>query len=204
MHVPAGELTLTVQAHGYAPDLRKIVARPGVAPIEFRLVKGRTIRGRVVDGRGEPVAGAGVAAAGWRGCLTLDWQATTDGEGEFEWTDAPADAFWINASREGYLQSDRREVPPNAGELVITLNRELRVRGTVVDAETRHAIPRFTLVPGIERGRGSPTYWERERARPGAGDLPHPGLRHGAARGAAASDRGGRLHAGRLANHPRR
>jgi protocatechuate 3,4-dioxygenase beta subunit len=164
-HVPAGETVLTVQALGYAPALRKVVLSPGLAPVEFRLEKGRTIQGRVVDAKGEPLAGATVAVDGWRGHRTLDWQMTTDDEGEFRWTDAPPDAFWVDIWRKGYLRINRREVPPAGGELTIAMTRELKVRGIVVDAETRHAVKSFTLVPGMESGGNFATYWDRGRAR---------------------------------------
>jgi RNA polymerase sigma factor (sigma-70 family) len=164
-HVPAGETVLTVQAWGYAPALEKAVVRPGLAPVEFRLERGRTVQGRVVDAKGEPLAGATVHVDGWRGHRTLDWRMTTDDEGEFRWTDAPPDAFWVDIWREGYLRINRREVPPAGGELTIAMNRQLKVRGTVVDAETRHAVKSFTLVPGMESGGFSP-YWDRGRARP--------------------------------------
>ena len=168
-HVPAGETVLTVQASGYAPALEKVVVRPGLAPVEFRLAKGRTVHGRVVDAKGDPLAGATVNVDGWRGHRTLRWRMTTDDEGEFRWTDAPPDSFWIDVQHEGYLRINWREVPPAGGDLTIAMVKPLKVRGTVVDAETRHAIRSFTLVPGMESGGNFSTYWERGRARPGRG-----------------------------------
>ena len=90
----------------------------------------------------------------------------TDDEGRFEWTDAPSDSVWIDIMCDGYLRINQRELPPGGDELTITLVKELKVRGTVVDSETRHAIASFTLVPGSERGGDWPTHWERDRARP--------------------------------------
>ena len=165
-HVPGGETVLTVQAPGHAPDLRKVVVAAALAPIEFRLEPGRTIQGRVVDARGNPLAEATIVADGWRGHRTLDWSTTSDDEGLFQWTDAPPDAVWIDVMRDGYLRINRREVRASGDELAITMVRELKVRGTVVDAETRHAVPSFTLVPGTESGGNFPTYWDRNRARP--------------------------------------
>src|SRR5262249_55986691 len=40
---------LTIQATGYAPEIRELTARPGIAPLELRLGPARTISGRVVD-----------------------------------------------------------------------------------------------------------------------------------------------------------
>jgi RNA polymerase sigma factor (sigma-70 family) len=164
-HTSAGETMLTVQASGFAPALQKVVVRPGLPLVEFRLEKGRTVRGRVVDAKGEPLGGAFVHVDGWRGHRTIAWQMTTDEGGEFRWADAPMDSFWISVGREGYLRVDRREVPPAAGELTISMTRELKVRGTVVDAETRHALKSFTLVPGMESGGSFSTYWDRSQAR---------------------------------------
>ena len=139
--------------------------RPDPSPLEFRLQKGRTVQGRVVNAKGQPLAGATLGVNGWRGHRTLDWRMTTDDEGGFRWTDAPPDTFWIGIWREGYLQISHREVPPAVGELTIAMVRPLKVRGTVVDAESRHAIQLFTVVPGMERGNGSVPYWNRGEAR---------------------------------------
>ncbi len=164
-HVRAGETVLTVQAVGYAPGLRKVVVRPGLTPVEFRLEKGRTIQGRVVDAKGAPLAGATVDVDGWRGHRTLHWRMTTDEAGEFRWWDAPPDAFWIGVEREGYLRIDRREVPPAASDLTFALVKRLKVRGFVLDTETRHAVKSFTLVPGTESGGHVSPYWDRRGAR---------------------------------------
>ncbi len=145
--------------------MKKVDVRAGLAPIEFRLEKGRTIRGRVVDRKGEPLAGARVGVDFWREYQTLDWRTTTDDEGDFHWDDAPPDAVSISISLDGYLPIHWHQVPPDANTVSITLVRQLKVRGTVVDAETRHAIKAFTLVPGMADGNGFPTYWERNRSR---------------------------------------
>jgi RNA polymerase sigma factor (sigma-70 family) len=164
-HVPAGETMLTVQATGYAPEMQKIIVRPGLGPVRLQLKTGRTIHGQVVDAKGKPLAGATVAVDGWRGQRTLECSMTTDDEGKFQWADAPPDSFWVGVSMEGYLPTSQREMPPAAGELTIALNRQSSVRGIVIDAETRHAVKSFTVVPGMERGGGSATYWNRGDAR---------------------------------------
>ena len=119
-------------------------------------------------------AGAGIA--------TLDWRMTTDEDGEFRWTDAPPDAFWIGRLREKAISGPaRREVPPAGGELTIVLGRQLKVRGTVVDAETRHAVNSFTLVPGMESGGGFADLLGSRRGPAGQeGPLRDPVRRHDA------------------------
>jgi RNA polymerase sigma factor (sigma-70 family) len=165
-HLPAGETVLTVQAKGHAADLRKVAVRPDLTSVEFHLEQGRMIRGRVVDSLGKPLGGVTIGVDGWRGNRTLDWRTTTDAEGRFQWDNAPAEPVWINITREGYLYVSDHEVGLTGDELMITLVKQLKVRGTVVDAETRHAIKSFTLVPGTESGGDFATYWERGAARP--------------------------------------
>jgi RNA polymerase sigma factor (sigma-70 family) len=164
-HVSAGEAILTVQTAGFAPELLKILVRPVLAHFQIQLRTGRTIHGRVVDAKSKPLSGATVTVDGWRGQRTLDWNIMTDHQGKFQWTDAPPESFWVGVSMAGYLPTSQQEVPPAAGELTIVMNRQLSVRGIVMDAETRHAVRSFTLVPGMERGGGSATYWNRSDAR---------------------------------------
>ena len=147
-HMPAGETVLTVQALGFGPDLQKVMVSPGQSPVEFRLQKGRTIQGSVVNTKGEPLAGANVFVSGWRGQRTLDWRMTTDDEGIFRWEDAPPDSVWLDVWHEGYARVNHREVSAAGGELTVALNRQLKVRGIVVDA--RNA-PRS---PGVHPGAG--------------------------------------------------
>jgi RNA polymerase sigma factor (sigma-70 family) len=165
LQVPAGAAVLTIQAPGHAPDLKKVDVRPGLAPIASRLEKGRMIRGHVVNRKGEPLAGASVSVDFWREHQTLDWQTRTDDEGDFHWDHAPSDAVSISISLEGYLDDAWHPVEPNINAVSITLVKQLKVRGTVVDAETRHAIKSFILVPGMESRNGFSTIWERERSR---------------------------------------
>ena len=150
--MPAGELALTVQAVGYAPELRHVVVAPGLMPVEFRLDKGRTIRGRVVDRKSTPIPGVTVAVDFWRKDQTLDWRTRTDDAGNFRWDHAPVDAVSIRCFDNVHLPVHWHEVPRDVNEVSITMVKRLRVRGTVVDAENRHAIKSFTLVPGTESG----------------------------------------------------
>ena len=55
--VSPGELVLTVQAPGHAPDLMSLKAGPGMAPVELQLGRGHTILGRIVDAHDKPIAG---------------------------------------------------------------------------------------------------------------------------------------------------
>jgi RNA polymerase sigma factor (sigma-70 family) len=161
-HVPSGDSVITVVAPGFAPDLKIMNVQPGKTALEFHLEKGRTIGGTVVDRQAKPLAGATVYVAFWRQSQSLQWKTTTDDRGQFQWRDAPKDAFSLSVTLGGHQTIYGHTVPEDVGELSFTLVQPLRVRGTVVDAETRHAIKAFTLVPGTENSGGFPTYWQRD------------------------------------------
>ena len=55
--VDLGEVIVTVEADGFAPQHRRIKIGPVPAAFKFRLKSGRAIRGRVVDQRGRPLPG---------------------------------------------------------------------------------------------------------------------------------------------------
>lgn len=77
--VPLGELVLTVEADGYAPQWRhvKVHPEPESHAVEFHLNPGRALRGRVVDNQGQPVPGASV--------VLNRWHVYSDAEGYFDW-----------------------------------------------------------------------------------------------------------------------
>jgi RNA polymerase sigma factor (sigma-70 family) len=152
------EAPLSVQAAGHAPELMSLNIRPNLSPIEFRLGPGHTIRGRVIDDRGRLVSGAGLVVSEWRGHTTLDWRAQSDADGRFRWDDAPGDVVSIAAFKPGY-DGATRSVKASDKELVLSLlpSRELRIRGSVTDAESGRPIETFTVVPGTKIG--GPTLW---------------------------------------------
>ncbi len=138
-----------IQAEGFAPGLTELEARPG-ASLEARLEPARTIRGRVVDEKGRPVPGATVRVDSWRSYRRpLDWEGKTDAEGRFAWAEAPGDAVTLAVQREGPEPGVKIEAPADAGELAVTLPSRLRVRGSVVDAETGRPVERFRAIRGV-------------------------------------------------------
>ena len=163
LNVPVGQVTLRVEAPGYAPDMMHVWVAADLAPVEFRLEKGRTIRGRVIDRQGKPLAQATVFGNSSRN--GRDWQTRTGDDGEFHLDHVTSDSVAIRCSRNGYLGINLREVPPGVNEVSITLVKHLKVRGTVVDAGTRHAIKSFTLVTGRESAEGISTVWDHGHSR---------------------------------------
>ncbi len=160
-----GEMILTVQAAGYAPELKKLAVQKGTVPLEFRLERGHILKGRVVDKAGNPVAGAFVAVSGWRGYRSFAWRVNTDAEGRFQWNDAPVDEVLLDMGKEHYMSVRRYGMTASDKEHVITLPPELRITGRVVDQETGRPLPRFTIASGLDFGDGRPTYWDRRRTK---------------------------------------
>jgi hypothetical protein len=157
-----GEMVLTVQARGYAPDLKQISVARESGPVDFRLEPGRTLRGRLVDKAGQPVAGAFVAADTWRGHRSLQWRVDTDAEGRFEWKEAPADEVLVDIGKQNYMSVRRNPMTASDQEYVVTMHPVLHIRGRVTDKETGQSIPRLTITPGIAWSSGQPVLWERD------------------------------------------
>jgi RNA polymerase sigma factor (sigma-70 family) len=155
-----GRWSVSVEAAGFAPAWQMIVPTGQIPPLDFRLIPAKAFRGRVVDSKGKPIAGASIKAR-WQECYHLDWKAQTDADGRFVWADGPIDGeIAFNVRREGFLAAMDREISATVGEIAITMNPLIRVRGTVVDAESGQAIPRFRIVPG-ESLQSDRIFWRR-------------------------------------------
>lgn len=162
---PPGEMVLTVQAKGHAPDLHRIVVAPDLPPVEFKLEPARRISGRIVDKQGNPVAGAFVAVDAWRGNRSIDFRVDTDQDGRFAWDDAPADDVLFSIGKQGYMYLRGKTLKSSEDDVTITLLKPLKVSGKVVDDATGEPIEAFTATPGIDWGNGRPPYWELQQAR---------------------------------------
>ena len=123
---------------------------------------GRTVTGRVVDGQGKPVAGAFVAADTWRGYRSLMWRVDTDKDGRFRWDEAPADEVLCDLGKLGFMSIRPRRLEALRREVVVTMLRPLKVRGSVVDADTGKPVEAFTVLPGIDWENNPNTYWQRQ------------------------------------------
>jgi len=164
-NVRPGPMVLTVQANGYAPDLKDLTLAKGMEPLEFRLETGCTIRGRIVDKNGHPVAGAFVAADNWRGHRSLEWRVDTDAEGRFEWNEAPTDEVLFDMGKQGYMSVRNYGMSPSEQDIEITMPDLLKIHGSVVDAETSEPIPEFEIVSGIDWGEGRRISWQRREVK---------------------------------------
>lgn len=160
-----GTATWTIQTPGFAPDIQNITIKEGMSLIEFHLEPGNVIVGKVTDQSGKPIEGAGVYAHIWRrqrGRLHLE--AKTDANGTFKVVDAPADEIVFNIGKEGFMLLEK--YPMKAGDdHNITLRPTLKVRGTVLDAQTGQSINKFTVTNGYDHENGRAPQWERYSTR---------------------------------------
>ncbi len=144
----ASAVTVTVQAEGFAPDLKDVHPedQPG---LEFLLGPAHTMRGKVVDRSGKPVAGASIYPETWRAHRTLEFHAETGPDGRFEWRSAPGDVVPYSISKTGYISRGGVALPPTGAEQVITLDPELVVSGRVTDAATGRPLSAFRVIRGV-------------------------------------------------------
>jgi peroxiredoxin len=162
-----GRCGVTVQARGFAPDLKEIAVGPRgeTTTPEFRLEPGAVLRVKVVDRTGKPVAGANVAADNWRGRQSINYWGNTNAEGRVTWPSAPRDAVQFDIFLDGYMR--RRLVPlvASAEEQVVTLDPALVVSGRVTDAATGQPVPRFRIIQGWRQSGGTQeTRWSNNEA----------------------------------------
>ncbi len=149
----AAESLFTVEASGFAPEVRSVLLRDGLPPFEFRLGSGRAIRGSVADSQGRPLADANIAVDSRNGLQNLNWRTKSDAAGRFAWDTAPTFRVFLSAWKEGY-RAVRLAIEPADKEVDFKLVAvsPLRIRGIVTDAATGRPIEAFTVVPSVHPG----------------------------------------------------
>lgn len=158
--VKPGPLNLTIQATGYAPEF--IDVRRASSPLKIQLKPGQTIHGRVVDENQKPVAETSIYAVGWRKHRDrLNLRAKTDTHGKFRLTDAPLDAVEYNVMKEGYMVVENLSLSPSPDEYSVVMKSPLRITGSVVDAETKKPLAKFTMMRGTDYDDGRAPQWMR-------------------------------------------
>jgi len=161
-----GTATWTVQAPGYAPDLRVVPIREGMPPFEIRLEPGGVIEGKVTDQAGKPIERVTVFAEQWRQSRRrLHLEAVTDAEGNFRITDAPADEVIFDIGGRDHMVLEGFAMKPGKRRYHIMLRPALTVSGAVVDAQTGQPIDKFTMTYGIDPDDGRAPGWQNHAAR---------------------------------------
>ncbi|MBK8975008.1 MAG: carboxypeptidase regulatory-like domain-containing protein [Planctomycetes bacterium] len=149
-HLPPGTWRITASAPGrQSARSSSLTVRDGAATTVDPLVLavGHPLALRVVDTAGAPIAGADVQARSVGGGTGFRGTATSAGDGRCSLDGVPPGRVRIDVQCGGHLRTtlDGIDVPRD-GELSITLERGLRINGTVVDATSGAAIERFATV----------------------------------------------------------
>jgi protocatechuate 3,4-dioxygenase beta subunit len=166
---PGEQVVLTVTATGYSTDLTHFIMGADKHEVSMKMAPSTPMTGQVVDPDGKPVANTWIYPDTWRGFRSLEVRIHADRNGKFIWKDPPTDEVQcdIDATGSGFIR--QQNVPLTAGyqPLVVTVQRALRVTGTVVDAETNQPILAFRIIHGISFGKDQATSWERQQTTPG-------------------------------------
>jgi RNA polymerase sigma factor (sigma-70 family) len=154
-----GERTLTVMAPGWAPQMRKVSLKMGLAPQDFRMEAGKPIRLRIVNAAGKPIPKASVSIISWKGSESIQSghnpnhpkvpgtkiPGRADADGVWEWTSAPDSAVKLQVWSQGYAEQSL-EIAGGDVTRTVTLKGEHLVTGRVLDAVTGKPIPAFTVI----------------------------------------------------------
>jgi hypothetical protein len=182
---PGQQVILTIQAKGYAPQLRRFAMGQQKQSLTIQLSNPHRITGQVLNASGNPVSGASINVQSWQdlnGVIRADFQ--TDGTGHFHWNDAPAEPITVSINARGLRGLQDQVLNPDQDN-VIKLGAISHVRGTVTDAETGKPIENIQMVFGIMwNGNESVTWqpgWDVNAVRPGGkfeftDEWPYPGI----------------------------
>ncbi len=154
-----GEGTLTVQANGYAPDMRRVTVGTNAIPVEVRLGPGYELKVLVIDEFDTPVRSARVTIDQWQNRQTIDLSGTTDSRGRVTIRSAPPDGMSGSIYKAGYMQSYNIALVADGEEKKFILRKSVKITGSVVDAETKQPIEKFEVTRGQSYG-GDDVYWQ--------------------------------------------
>jgi RNA polymerase sigma factor (sigma-70 family) len=158
--LPPEETTLTIIAHGWMPQLHRVMLRDGLPPQDFRMTPGKPIRLRIVDAAGKPLPKVYVNIRGWKGKKSLQsdhnpnhpkvpdpkFPRRANADGIWEWTWAPDDPVKLGIYLKGFANHEL-EIAGGEAERTVVLKAEHRITGRVTDATTGKPIPTFTVIP---------------------------------------------------------
>ncbi|MFO1500254.1 MAG: M56 family metallopeptidase [Verrucomicrobiota bacterium] len=149
---PTGAVLLTIEAKGFAPQVRTVKLESTNATADFKLASGQVLAGRIVNALGNPIEGAEIRLESWLGHDTIEWSARTDASGAFRWDSAPSSPVEISAAKSGF-EDLHRSLAAGDGEHILTLNavpiapREdvSWITGRVTDAATGRPVDKFRV-----------------------------------------------------------
>ncbi len=155
-----GRNVVTAESAGFAASSVQVDLSATTGPVRVVLQPGRTLKLRLVDKAGSPIAGANVwydtmrqtrrqtEPGSGQPSVQVEFNPKTDAEGRAVWEGAPEGDLYFSFAKAGYMRLDDVRVPADGREHVVTLSPALVVFGTVRDADTGNAIPKFRIVCG--------------------------------------------------------
>jgi len=165
----SGDVSLLVEAEGFAPSRLATEAQRGARPHLVVLDKGRPLKGRVLDGEGNPLAGVSISVPSFENIAPLGWHTQTDAEGWFTWETAPDSEVTLAFSKTGFVESFVQASAGAGSDMSVRLDRPFSLSGKVLDAQTGEPIRSFKLIRGYSYGPGEDfVNWDRNEAIPGA------------------------------------
>lgn len=148
------ENVVIAMAKGFAPMTLQLTNRSAQGELNFVLAPGSMIRGRVQNREGESLKGVRVNRE--RSSILnddgIEWSATTDADGRFEWDGAPPNPQSFSFGLAGYALVRGQAFVPGAPEQTIVMDRIRALKGTVRNAASGEPIEQFYVLPA----RGTP------------------------------------------------
>lgn len=154
------QITLTVIAPDFAPQLRKVNLQSEKGSQDFHMAPGKPMRLVVVNAAGKPIPNAYVTLRQWKGSQSIESTHNpnhpkvpdtgiprrTNQEGFWEWANAPSDPVKLTVSAAGFGVS---ELEMSGGDSLRTVKLKSvhQITGRVTDAVTGKPIAEFTVIP---------------------------------------------------------
>ena len=120
---------LSVQANGFAGEVKTVGLDQGTNIVNFTLSPGNIFRGHVVDDLGNPVSNVVVEtdvpflSLGGKD-RAFDWTTNTDANGSFEWDSAPAQETHYSFEADGYYTLDSQSFQGDGSDHKVILPRK--------------------------------------------------------------------------------
>ncbi|MFY9823208.1 MAG: carboxypeptidase-like regulatory domain-containing protein [Thermoanaerobaculia bacterium] len=127
--LPAGQMTLSLRAPGYAPEVEPLELAAGERrELGGRVLEpGRALTVEVIDESGQPVPGAAIEAG-------AGLAATADAQGHATLAGLPLAPLELHGTAFGHQPGSQRLQPPLPAQALLVLRRAFVVRGRLLDA----------------------------------------------------------------------
>ncbi len=145
-----GDLILTVEASGYAPETKTLRVEDRPINASFRLVPSVGLRGQVVDERGLPVADAEITIQEDESHQSPSgWSGKTDALGTYSWDSSPNEPIKLSVFAFGYSRTNVSVQPGTEGHVItiqsIAPNKPVTITIGAIDAISKHPINSFEV-----------------------------------------------------------